>query len=82
MLRLIFGLERLQLRLHFIDRGLVEQLAKIGAAEDFLELRLIDGERLRAPFGQRSVAFVYVIRDVGKQQRGSKRRRLGRFDWW
>ena len=78
--RLVIGVERLQLLLHFVQRRLVEQFAEIGAAEDLFELRLIDGQGLRAAFGERRIAIVDVVGDVGEQQRRSVRRRLGRID--
>ena len=41
---LIVGLERLKAAFDFVDGVLVEEFAEVGVAEDFLELRLIDGE--------------------------------------
>ena len=79
---LIVGIERLKLRFHFVHGRLVEQFAEIGAAQNLFELRLIDGERLRATLGQRRIAFVDVVGDVGEQQRGRERRRLGRSRRW
>ena len=70
--RLVIRVERLQLLLHLVQRGLVQQLAEIRAAQNLLELRLIDGQRLRAALGQRSVAIVDVVGDVGKQQRARR----------
>ncbi len=66
---LIIGLERLEAALDFVDRVLVEEFAEIGVAENFLKLRLIDGESLGAAFGQRGVALVDVVGDVGEEER-------------
>ena len=66
---LIVGFERLKAAFDFVDGVLVEQFAEIGVAEDFLELRLIDGERLGAAFGERGVAVVDVVGDVGEEER-------------
>ena len=68
MFRLIVGLERLKLGLDFLHRPLVEQLSKVGRAEYFLELRLVDGECLHAPFRERRIAVVDVVCDVREQQ--------------
>ena len=60
----IVGVERLEVRFDFLQSHPVEEFAQVGAAEDFFELRLVDGQRLRPPFGQRRVALVDVVRDV------------------
>ena len=73
---LIVGIERLKAAFDFIDGVLVEQFAEIGVAENFLKLRLIDRERLGAAFGERGVAVVDVVGDVGEEQRGGEGRRL------
>ena len=78
--RLIVGLEGLKSGFDFIERGWIQQFAQVGVAEQFFQLRLVDGKRLGAALGQRGIAFVNVVRDVGKQQRGGKRRRLFGFD--
>ena len=78
--RLVIGVEGLQLLLDFGEGGFVEQFAEIGAAENFLELRLIDGEGLGAAFGERSVAIVDVVGDVGEEQGGGVGRGLGGID--
>ena len=80
--RLIVGIERLQLLLDFVEGGFVEQFAEIGAAQDFFELRLIDGEGLRAALGQRSVAIVDVVGDVGEEQRTRRTARAWRIRRW
>ena len=77
---LVIGVERLQLLLDFGEGVLVEQFAEIGAAEDFFELGLVDGERLGAALGERRVAIVDVVGDVGEEQRGGVGRRLGGID--
>src|SRR4051794_28731876 len=79
MLRVIIRVERLKLRFNFGERGRVQQLAEIDAAKNFLELRLIDGQGLRSPLSERSVAVVDVIRDVVEQQRGRIWRRFNRI---
>ena len=63
---LVVRVERLQLLLHLGQRGFVEKLAEIGAAQDLLELRLIDGKGLGAALGEGGVAIVDVVRDVRK----------------
>ena len=71
---LIVGLERLEAAFDFVDGVLVEEFAEIGVAENFLELRLVDRESLGAAFGERGVAVVDVIGDVGKEERGGEGR--------
>ena len=71
--RLVIGVEGLELLLDFVESGFVEEFAEIGAAEDFLELRLIDGEGLGAALGEGSVAIVDVVGDVGEEQRRWRR---------
>ena len=73
---LIFGVERLEAAFDFVDGGLVEEFAQIGVAENFLELRLVDGERLGAAFGERGVAFVDVVGDIGEEEGGGEGRRF------
>ena len=51
----------------------MSQEIEIGAAKDFLELRLIDGQRLRSPLGQGRVAIIYIVRDVREKQRPGER---------
>ena len=69
MASLIVGLERLEAAFDFIDSVLVEEFAEIGVAENFLKLRLIDGERLGTAFGERGVAVVDVVGDIGEEER-------------
>ena len=54
----IVRIEPLQLPLDRVHRLGVEQLAQLGIAEQLAQLRLIDGERLRAALGERRVAVV------------------------
>ena len=70
----------LQLLLERVEHGFVEQIAQLGVADQIAQLRLIDRQRLRAPFGQRRIAVVDVVGDVAEQQRRRERRRLLRFD--
>ena len=78
LLALVLRVEPLQLALDRVHRVGVEQLAQLGVAEQLAQLRLIDGQRLRAPLGERRVAVVQKARDVAEEQRGRKRRRLSR----
>src|ERR1700722_903629 len=71
----ILRIERLQPGFHFVERGGVQKSAKVRISQQFLQLRLINGQCLRTPFRERSVTVVNVIRDVGKQQRCRERRR-------
>ena len=64
----------------WLQRGGIEQLAQLRVAQQLAELRLIDRERLRPPFGQRRVAVVDVVGDVAEEQRRRKRRRRPRID--
>ena len=77
-LRLVPLVEMLQLELRLRERLGVEQLAQLRLAEELAELRLIDGQRLRAALGERRVAVVQEVRDVAEQHRRRERRRLGR----
>src|SRR5579862_4788817 len=72
--RLIAFDERLELLLGLLDGGGVEELAEVGIAEQFAELVLIDGQRLGAALGQRSIAVIYIIGDVTKEQSSGKGR--------
>ena len=74
------GLKRLELSLDFVHCRLIEQLPKVNVPQNFFELRLIDRESLGPPLGERCIAFIDVIRDVGEQQSGSEGRRLFRGD--
>ena len=80
MARLVIRLDSLKPRFDFIERRGIKQFAQVSVAEQFLQLRLINRERLGAALGQRSVAFVNVISDIGKEQRGGERRRLIGFN--
>ena len=70
----------LQLPLDEIERLRIEQLAQLGVAKQLAQLRLIDRQRLRSPFGERRIAVVDVVRDVAEEQRRRKRRRRLRID--
>ena len=76
--RAVALVELLQLALDVGERVRVEQLAQLGLAEQLPQLRLIDRQRLRAPFRQRRVAVVDVVGDVAEEQRRGERRRRGR----
>ena len=67
------GIELADLLFDCFDRGAVEQLAQLRVAEQRLQLRVIDRQRLRAAFGQRRVAVIDVVRDVAEQQRRRER---------
>ncbi len=51
----------------------VEEIAQLGIAEELAQLRLIDRERLCAPFGEWRVAIVEIVGDVAKQERRRER---------
>ena len=77
-LDVVLRIEPLQLALDRVHRLGVEQLAQLRVAEQLAQLRLIDGQRLRAALGQRRVAVVDEAGDVAEEQRrGKRRRRLG-----
>ena len=50
------------------DRIRIEQLPKLGIAEELTQLRLIHRQRLGPPLGQRRVAVIDVVRDVAEKQ--------------
>src|SRR5581483_9591172 len=62
-------LEVLKLELELGERPRVEKLAQLDLAEQLPQLRRIDGERLRAPLGERRVALVDEAADVLEEQR-------------
>ena len=64
----VVGREPLQLSLDVVDGVGVEQLAKLGVAQELAELRLVDRQRLRAAFGQRRIAVVEEAGDVAEEQ--------------
>src|SRR5205823_2505380 len=66
--------QTLQLELDSGDRLRVEQLAQVLAAQQLGEEVAVEGQRLRAPLGQRLVALVHVLGDVREQQRRRERR--------
>ena len=72
--------EPLQLALDGFDGGGIEQFAKLGVAEQFPQLRLIDDERLGAPLGERRIAVVQEACDVAEKQRRREWRRPFRVD--
>ena len=74
------GREVLQLVLDVVDGVAVEHVAQLGVAEQRLELRVIDRQRLGPPLGQRRVAVVEILGDVAEQQRRGERRRRRRVD--
>ena len=65
---LAIGCEVLQFLLDLIDRVCVQHLAQLRLAEQFTEQHAVEGECLRAAFGERGVAFVDERRDVSEQQ--------------
>ena len=67
MARLVFGIKRLKLSLHLIHSYFIQQLAQVEVAQNLFQLRLIYGESLRAALGQRRIAFIDVVSNIGKQ---------------
>ena len=59
----------LQLQLHLVERGRVQQLAEVLGPEEIAEQVAIERQRRRAPFGERRVPLVHVDRDPPEQQR-------------
>ncbi len=47
----------------------IEQLAQVGFAKQFAQLILVDGQSLRATFGQRRITVVDKVGHVTEQQR-------------
>ena len=68
-LHLVFVVEVLKLPLDLMQRVGIEQLPELGIPEQLAKLPLIDRERLGAPFRQRRVAVIDVVRDVAEEQR-------------
>ena len=60
--------------LEALDRLGVEELAQLRLAEELAQLRLVDRERLGPPLGERRVAVVDEVGDVGEQERRGERR--------
>jgi hypothetical protein len=60
------------------DRG-IQQLPQVSLAEQVGQQRRVQGQRLRAPLGQRRVALVHERADVTEEQRPAERRRGGRL---
>src|SRR3712207_7285231 len=57
-----------------LDRGDIQQVAEFRRADQLAQLRLIDGQRLRAALGERRITLVDVVRHVIEQQRRGERR--------
>jgi len=74
--RVVPLVEVLELSFVLLDDVRIEQLAQLGIAEQLAQLRVIDRQRLRPPFGQRGVAVVEEARDVPEQQRRGEGRGL------
>ena len=64
----VLVIEMLKLTLDLVQCVRIEQLAQLRVAKQFAQLALIDRECLCAPFGQRRVAVVDVVRDVAEEQ--------------
>ncbi len=79
-LRVVCGIQVLQLPFDVVQGVGVEQVAQLRLAEQLAQLRLVDREGLRATFGERRVAVVDVVGDVPEEQGGGKRRRHRRVD--
>ena len=67
--------EPLQRALGLGDGVGVEQLTQLGLAEQLLELRGVDAERVGAALGERRVAVIEEVADVGEHQRRGEGRR-------
>ena len=63
------GRASLELGLHLRQRIGVEKLAELSLAQQFGEQGRIDGQRLRAPLGQRGIPLVEEGSDVAEEQR-------------
>ena len=68
--------EALQLELDLVERAGVEQLAQLLGPEQLAEQVAVEGQRGRAPLGERRVALVHVDADPSEQQRLRERRRV------
>ena len=69
------GREMLQVELELGERIRIEQLAKLGLAEERAQLRRVDGQRLRPSLREWRVALVDEVADVGEEEGGRERRR-------
>ena len=64
---LIFA-EELKVGFDFRDGDGVEEFAEVGFAEEFLELRLIDGESGGAAFGEGGIGVIDEVADVSEEE--------------
>jgi len=62
----VLRIEVLQLAFDLIEDLRVEQVAELDSTQQLAELRLVDGQSLGAPFGERCVAVVQVVGHVSK----------------
>ena len=61
-------IQPLELALDLHHRFIVEKIAQLAVANELAQLRLIHGERLRAPLGQRRVAVVQEAGHIAEKQ--------------
>ncbi len=59
--------QMLQLELRLLERVGIEQLPQLRLAKQFAKLRLVDGQRLRTPLGERCVAVIQKIRNIAEE---------------
>ena len=67
--------EALQRQLQLGEGVPVHELAQLRLAEELAQLRLVHGQRLRAPLGERGVPLVEVVGHVPEEERGREGRR-------
>ena len=70
----------LQVVLHLLQRGGVDEVAQLLLAEQLTQQVTVQGQGHGAPLGRRGVALVHVRRDVVEEQRRGERRRGLRLD--
>jgi hypothetical protein len=72
--RAVGSVEALQLEFQLAKRIGVENLPKVGLAEELAELLGVYRERLGPPFRERRIPLVEVVADIAEEQRGRKGR--------
>src|SRR5439155_24232008 len=72
--------EALQLQLEVGERARVDELAELFLSEQLGQDPPVERQRLRAPFGERRVAFVDERADIPERERARERRRDRRLD--